>query len=441
MNINLQVLKQRHKLKLLPPICKCLNKFESTKCEDILFTSEEIAPPPIKSSKVIPEESRKSHRARLGQFFRKHPHLYAVKDDIPEKYLALKRLTPPDNLYLIDVEVAKKAVTHILPDIRTNENQLVCETNAGLGLISGELLDNGVKLVRLYESCPDFKHYLKSRFEPYKGRVELFTKDLFLLHRYEFIDKQDHGNRVEQLLKGIPTKAWDDGPVLTIIGTMANMNFIRFLMKSVVLQSFITTLGRIQLYVFMKPRDYVLTAGPHLNLHTYKRWSVFFNLFFDYELFDKFPRQVFLPWQSKNSAQLGRYPGQVDPDMMYFVRINFKQKLPVATKNLLPFYAFIMQFFGQGRQKIIPTLERWVPGAGLDVMIPKSNHSQYFKDINIFTKFGELTPEQILAVFEEMISHPEYKQSHFVEAIESQLIKTETIETSLEDHFEKRIEH
>ncbi|KYB26311.1 dimethyladenosine transferase 2, mitochondrial [Tribolium castaneum] len=440
MNLNLNVLMQQDKVKLFPHICRCLVKFESTKVQDVALTPEEIVPPPVKPPKIA-EQSKRSHKARLGQFFRKHPHLGDVKHDIPEKYFALKRLTPPENLYLIDAQVAKKAVTYILPHITKNENQLVCETNAGLGLISGELLDSGVNLVRLYESCPDFKEHLKTRFKPYKGRVELFTKDLFLLHRYEFIDKQDHGNRVEQLLKGVPKKAWEDEPAMTVIGTMANMNFIRFLMKSLVLQSFITTLGRMQLYVFMRPRDYiVLTAGPHLNLHTYKRWSVFFNLFFDYELFDKFPREVFLPWQSTNAHQSGRYPGQVDPDMMYFVRINLKQKLPLGTKNLLSFYAFIMQFFGQGTQRIIPTLERWVPGAGLDAMIPKSKHSQYFKDIDIFTKFGELTPQQILAVFKEMISHPEYKQSHFVEAIESHLIKTETIETSLEDHLEKNEE-
>lgn len=42
----------------------------------------------------------------------------------------------------------------------------------------------------------------------------MFTKDIFLLHRYEYIDKQDHGNRVEQLLKDVPKKSWSDGEKL-----------------------------------------------------------------------------------------------------------------------------------------------------------------------------------------------------------------------------------
>jgi hypothetical protein len=97
-------------------------------------------------------------------------------------------------------------------------------------------------------------------------------------------------------------------PALTIIGPLPNMNFIRFLLKSLVLQTFVVSFGRIQLFAFMKPRDYIVfTAGPHLNLHTYQRWSVLFNLFFECELLDKFPREIFLPWQSQKSAHQSRY--------------------------------------------------------------------------------------------------------------------------------------
>ncbi|RZC34521.1 dimethyladenosine transferase 2, mitochondrial, partial [Asbolus verrucosus] len=162
------------------------------------------------SSKKIPASAKKSHTLRLSNFFDNNPHLLPVKKHIPEKYFALKRVTQPENLYLIDEQVAKKAAAYILPRIKQNENQIVCETNAGLGFITSYLLENGVKLVRLYESCPDFKVYLKDLFRSYRGRVELFTKDIFLLHRYDYIDKQDHGNRVEQLLKRVPKKNWMD---------------------------------------------------------------------------------------------------------------------------------------------------------------------------------------------------------------------------------------
>lgn len=140
--------------------CECLVRVKSTTCEQETFQTE-VVPPPIKPIKTIPEESRKSHKVKISNFFRNQRHLTAVKPYIPGKYLVLKRMTPPENLYLIDEQVAKKAVSYILPEIRQNVNQIVSETNAGLGLISKQLLDNGVPLVRLYESCPDFKIYLK----------------------------------------------------------------------------------------------------------------------------------------------------------------------------------------------------------------------------------------------------------------------------------------
>ncbi|RZC34516.1 hypothetical protein BDFB_001531 [Asbolus verrucosus] len=124
---------------------------------------------------------------------------------------------------------------------------------------------------------------------------------------------------------------------------------------------------------------------------------------------------------------------------MYFVKITIKKDLPVSIENLLPLHAFITQFFGKGAKKVIPELENWIPGSGVDIMIPKLNHEHYFKDMNIFTRFGELTPAEILSVFKEMITHPEYQKSHFMAIIESQLIKTETIESSLDDQLEKNI--
>jgi hypothetical protein len=273
--------------------------------------SQDAASPPKKPPEPVVQKLRsatKSQKAKVSQFFRRNPHLVAARPHIPEKYFVTKRITPPENLYLIDANVAKKAARYVLPHVKNVKDHIVSETNAGLGLITSELLSNGIKLVRLYESCLDFKAHLRERFKRYKGCVELFTKDIFLLHRYEYIDKQDHGNRVEQLLKDVPKKSWSDDPALTIIGPLPNMNFIRFLLKSLVLQTFVVSFGRIQLFAFMKPRDYIVfTAGPHLNLHTYQRWSVLFNLFFECELLDKFPREIFLPWQSQKSAHQSRY--------------------------------------------------------------------------------------------------------------------------------------
>lgn len=159
-----------------------------------------------------PKENSKTFKTRLTKYFNSKPHLKQIQEYIPKKYLINKRYPANiENLYLIDSEVAKDIVKQILPTLLSNKNQLVCETNAGLGFISTELLDNGIDLVRLYETCSEFRKTLKDFNDMYPGRIELFTKSLYSAPTLAYMDKVDNGNRIEQILKGIPQKKWTDG--------------------------------------------------------------------------------------------------------------------------------------------------------------------------------------------------------------------------------------
>ncbi|KAJ8932073.1 hypothetical protein NQ314_014975 [Rhamnusium bicolor] len=354
------------------------------------------------------KNTRTTHSKRINLFFSKNEDLKELKQYIPSKYFQLKRIGIPENLYLICPSVAKTIVSHLMPTLNLNSNQIICETNAGLGLIATELLENGVKLVRLYESCPDFRLELKDFGTVYPGRVELFTKDIFHLDRYAYMDKQDRANRVESLLKNVSKRSWIDG----------------------------NNVKNIKCY------QGVLSAGPQDNLFAYQNWTILFNLLFDYDLLDKFPRNLFLPWEPPPSKTLQRYyPANLDPDKMYLVKINFKKDIPVPMQNLLPLFYFVRQFYGKGTNRVIPTIEKWVPGCGLNIILPKLKHADYFENINIFTKFRELTPEQILSVFKEMVNYPAYSGSPCTAMIENELLKYETIETSLSDatQLEKNI--
>ncbi|XP_017775855.1 PREDICTED: dimethyladenosine transferase 2, mitochondrial [Nicrophorus vespilloides] len=374
------------------------------------------------------------HGLKISKYFESMPHLKEIKEFIPKKYLLQKRQYSAENLYLIDSKIAKSIVRHVIPAI-CNGPQTICETGAGLGLITSELLDCKIPCVRLYEPCQDFRITLRDFNRVYPGRVELFVKDIFQLTRLSGMDKLDRSNRVDQLLKGVPIKEWKHGPAMTIIGTMTSISFITYLMKMLALQSEINTHGRIQLFTIMRPGDYVkLSAGPSNNLHTYQSWSVLFDLFFDHELLEKYPRTAFLPWEMKAKiTNKTRVIKKVDLEYMYFVKINFKKELPTDNHLLLPLHYFVRQFFGRGKNKIIPTLEKWIPGVGLNLLIPKLVHSHYYNNLTIFTEFGDLTPQEILGLFKEMINHEGYQGSSFAAMVESELLKSETRETSIND--------
>lgn len=42
---------------------------------------------------------------------------------------------------------------------------------------------------------------------------------------------------------------------------------------------------------------------------------------------------------------------------------------------------------------------KWLPGSGLNLIHPKLNPEDHFEKFSIFTKFKDLSPQQILAVF------------------------------------------
>lgn len=69
------------------------------------------------------------------------------------------------------------------------------------------------------------------------------------MRKYEFQDKLDQEKRVEALFQNVAKKKWSEDPFLTVIGAMTNMEFIRHLVKSIVLQSTLTFYGRFDLFL------------------------------------------------------------------------------------------------------------------------------------------------------------------------------------------------
>ncbi|KAG5884975.1 hypothetical protein JTB14_000366 [Gonioctena quinquepunctata] len=275
-----------------------------------------------------------------------------------------------------------------------SEKQIISETNAGLGLISTELLERGVDRVRMYESCPEFRQELKNFGKVFPGRVELFTKDIFQLGRFAFMDKQDNCSRVDALLKNVPKKSWVDEPVLTVVGALPNLMIIKYLIRSLALQNNPVNYGRIQLFVMIKPEYHrILVADVENNLNHYQPMTVLYKLLFDHELLEIFSRNKFLPWEKHRKHK--NSPPESDLNNMYFVKINFKKQLPVPAENLLALYYFVKQFYGRGSNRIIPTIE-------------------------------------------EMMNNPAYLGSPFTAMVENDLLKSETVESDMADGMLER---
>lgn len=166
----------------------------------------------------------------VQKFFERDFELLGILPHIPIKYLRVN--SAAEHHYLISPKIAKQVVDKIMPFLDLSGKQLIAETNAGLGLISGELLERGVDLVRMYESCSEFRTELKVSVyidfvmwkchifvfkdfgNVYPKRVELFTKDIFHLTRYAYFDRLDKQRRVENLFKNVKKRSWNDGKLI-----------------------------------------------------------------------------------------------------------------------------------------------------------------------------------------------------------------------------------
>lgn len=98
-------------------------------------------------------------------------------------------------------------------------------------------------------------------------------------------------------------------------------------------------------------------------------------------------------------------------------------------------------------------LRHWIPGSGTRLLVPqkpknkpelinpnldidtlpelvqpcrKLSVEDFIDDISIFTEFGDLTPSEILTVFDQFIKWPEYKECSFSAALEREMIKMHT---------------
>lgn len=95
----------------------------------------------------------------MKQFFEANSDLSQIMQYIPRKYLRINSVS--EHHYLVCQKTARDITDKIVPFMDLSGKQLIAETNAGLGLITAELLERGADLVRMYESCPEFRMELK----------------------------------------------------------------------------------------------------------------------------------------------------------------------------------------------------------------------------------------------------------------------------------------
>uniref|UniRef100_A0A182MR20 Dimethyladenosine transferase 2, mitochondrial n=1 Tax=Anopheles culicifacies TaxID=139723 RepID=A0A182MR20_9DIPT len=376
-----------------------------------------------------------------------------------------------ERFYVANQETAEQIATVITKDLPPD--RLLVEVNPGPGLLTEQIMKRNVTNLRLYETEPSFEMRLQSSLN--LPRNVLRIGDFNGLWRLSYLDGFDNGRRVLKLLDGIPQRKWNDEVSFRLFSVVGTMKFLRYLINSITHQSEFYSLGRYEMFVVMSPLLFAQISSTKTGGYKlYRGSTIVFQVYFEHELLGKVRRKHFLPWCTTGGTKKVRTLHQKliedGAEEWYLVKIVPRKNLHdhLLPDNLGLFASFVTQHYVSRRNRIIPSLEHWIPHCGARLILNTNytrrstktgsvenvlpgqllksmplSSNDYADNMNIYTEFGELTPTQVLTLFNEFINWSEFHQSPFMQAVESQKHKQrlmrqlddeESIDESNEQH-------
>ncbi|XP_012522923.1 dimethyladenosine transferase 2, mitochondrial-like isoform X2 [Monomorium pharaonis] len=393
-----------------------LNTYYATFTNDSLHKKETINSMEMKESieetglKVKKKKSKVLQYIKQSILYDKETsdifnYIQKVNPDIIDIIQSMKWKYKKENtniLYLIDKDTAVKFVSLIKNDLRTNMCY-VAELNPGFGILTRELLRVGVPLIHLYEKNAKLYNVLEMICLKYPGKVNLIPRnsDLIGITRSFYEDKVIDDEKYQDMFKAKKNKNWKDETYMQVIGASDSRNLFTFIIHSLVHRNGFMFYGRPVFYIAILP----------------SLWHVMFHLMFNYELLGTLNRKAFIPWHAKKRQPMLnqlRLSAKQDYEQMYVIKLEPKADLylQLSQEDWITFSYFVRHHMLKRTSRVIPALEKWIPDCGIRLIA---------KDYTIYTQFADLTPTQILELFKEFKSWPEYKQSHFIHSMNNSL--------------------
>ncbi|XP_012275673.1 dimethyladenosine transferase 2, mitochondrial [Orussus abietinus] len=376
---------------------------QSRQSEQVETQSEDDATEAAKDEQNAKRKSRRTE-AEILQFF-KSVNLTNVIQQCPEKYF--KRARQSERLYLLDKATAKKMCDLIINDI---PNEIpVLEANPGLGVLTKELLEGGVPTIHLYEPDTKFRENFQSLQKEYLDRIKIQNIDYFSLWHPK--NNSNNVDIIEKAISHIPCKKYKEEPSMVLIGIIPNICTMRLILMSAILRNKIMSFGRTVFYIAVAPSIWWrMASDSSSSYHMYRSRSVMFQILFDYKVLGTISRKVVVPWPSiniKTRVKEMQELAEIEDQIMYIVKMEPKANFyeDFKEQNCLCLWYFLRHHLMARKNRIIPELEKWVPGCG-PYLIAKGH--------DIFTEFGDLTPDKLLELYKTFVSWPESENTSFM---------------------------
>lgn len=260
-------------------------------------------------------------------------------------------------------------------------------------------METDIPFIHMYEGDITFYNKLNDLCKKFPSRLRLENINLLniskLMHPYHIcFNKQN----IFESFGTIKEKQWQDESYAQIIGVTNKPRFIDHLIISTIFQTCFMLYGRPTFYLAVLPSVWKRFTQPRHQSSS----SIMFQLLFNYKLLGSVDRKAFIPWPKYNKST------HEDYFQFYIVKFEPKPELLETFKgknNLIYFWHFVRYNLYKKSSRVIPALEKLVPGCGTRLI--KINY-------NIFTQFNDLNVGEIFDLFMEFQSWPEFSESIFV---------------------------
>jgi len=344
-------------------------------------------------------------------------------------YIRVKRGAQA-SLYLAQEEVGEEIKT-ILQGQNLDPEATVIEFNPGFGVLTSYLKNElGFRYVNCFEDDSQLGDRLTEKFG-----VNVIPFNFISFPRLHHADKQDAAGRVGAML----SKINHGNSKLYIFGATGNSSLLNFSIRTLVTRRVLFEedfpWDGISFYIALGSKPTIIFTSSPQSLYTlYRPASILFQLLFHHQVLGTLPRKAFLPWETREAAHELKDPSerykrvriQYDPEtisLLHF-RPNMEVIERVGKDKLIQLWYFIRHNLHSRKNPVISELEQWVPGCGPRLIL---------QGFSIYTQFGSLTPPQILDLYCDFTSWPEYPSSSFCTAVEKFQSKVEASEDDVLD--------
>lgn len=315
-------------------------------------------------------------------------------------------------LYLMNEEVGK-IIVNAISDELLEGNKCIFEANPGFGYITKHLIPLDCPKIKVFEPDFYFKNYMKNIELCYPDKLDVYCKNLSYLFRSGCRGRYGPRINFEEVIKPMELKEWSEECSIKIIGSCPNDYFLRQYVMSIIFQHGFFQLGRPQLFLILNPKTYGVLNSQNIM----KTFPILFKIFFDIDYVLSVDRHDFLPWfDIKLHASLKKKIIS-DFDQLTLVRITGRKDLFErigGAQNLKSLWFFLTQLCKSASNRVIPSIEKWVPGLGYRLLL---------SGIDTFTEIQDLNPGKVLELFLTFSSWPEIHESHYSSALESFTVK------------------